>query len=155
MKHSLKFILIFLATIASSSAYACSCIQVDLADRFNDSQSVFTAKLSSAKAFTLSDKREMPYVEGIFKVIEIYKGNPTEEIKLKTGMGGGDCGIQMSFARKYIIFKGSNDYIGICGGSTTINPYDEDELAKKLRRLGAKATSNEAKSARGQVLNIE
>lgn len=138
----MKFLIILVAVVVSNNAFACSCLQFDLADRFNDSESVFIAKLSAAKVVTPDDEKEWPYVEGTFKVTDIFKGSPSEEVKLKTGTGGGDCGVQMSVTRKYIIFKGSNNFIGICGGSATINPYDEDELAKRLRSLGAKSTSN-------------
>ena len=137
----MRNILIVIAAILSSKSFACSCLQFDLADRFNDSDSVFIAKLSAAKVVTPSDPKEWPYVEGAFIVTDIFKGNPAEKVKLKTGTGGGDCGIQMSVTRKYIIFKGSNEYIGICGGSATINPYEEDEIAKRLKGLGAKPTS--------------
>ena len=142
MENRLRFLFILIALIASNSVCACSCLQFDLLDRFNDSESVFIAKLSAAKVVTPSDKKEWPYVEGTFKVTNIFKGSPAEKVILQTGTGGGDCGIQMSVTRKYIIFMGNNEYIGICGGSATINPYDEDELAKRFRSFGAKSTSN-------------
>ena len=138
MEKGLKIIIIFLASVASTSIFACSCQQLDFAHRFNNSESVFIANLNAAKVVTPSEEKEWPYVEGTFRVTDIYKGNPPEEIKIKTGMGDGDCGIQMSIARKYIIFKGESEYIGICGGSTAINPYNEGKLAKKLRSLGVK-----------------
>jgi hypothetical protein len=136
-----------MTVLFTSNSYACSCLQFDLADRFQDSMNVFTTKLRSATVVNPSDKKEWPYVEGTFQVIETYKGSPQSTTKLKTGMGGGDCGIPMTVTRKYIVFQSNNEYIGICDGSATLNPYDEDELAKRLRSLGAKSTSNKASNA--------
>lgn len=142
MEGLLKFLILLIGITVSNSTFACSCVQFDLADRFNESETVFIAKLNAAQVVAPSDKKEWPYVEATFKVTDVFKGSPPEEIRLKTGIGGGDCGIQMSVTRKYIIFKDSNEYVGICSGSAAINPYDEDELAKRLRSLGAKSTSN-------------
>ena len=78
----------------------------------------------------------------ITQMAVILRTGPQPTTKLKTGMGGGDCGIPMTVARKYIIFQRDNEHIGICDGSATLNPYDEDELAKRLRSLSAKPASN-------------
>lgn len=144
MNRIFKCVVIFLVVLLSSNAYACSCLQLDLADRFQNSMNVFTAKLSAATVVQPANEKEWPYIEGTFKVIEAYKGSPQPTTKLKTGMGGGDCGIPMTVARKYIIFQSNNEYIGICDGSATLNPYDEDELAKRLRSLGANPIANKA-----------
>ncbi|WP_022966214.1 hypothetical protein [Denitrificimonas caeni] len=142
MNRIFNCVAICVAVLLSSNAYACSCLQLDLVDRFQNSMNVFTAKLSDASVVQPVNEKEWPYIEGTFKVIEAYKGSPQPTTKLKTGMGGADCGIPMTVARKYIIFQSNNEYIGICDGSATLNSYDEDELAKRLRGLGAKPASN-------------
>jgi len=134
MTGSYKYFVLLLALLVSGECFSCSCLQFDLADKYSNAKHVYIAKLNSAIVKNVSDSK-LSYVEGNFQVIEIYKGNPKQVMKLKTGMGGGDCGIPMTIARKYIIFQSNNEYIGICDGSTTLNVYDADELAKRLHSL--------------------
>ena len=53
---------------------------------------------------------------------------------LKTGLGRGDCGVSMSVSEMYIIFKAKDqDSIDVCGGSSLIYEFQEDELVTKIK----------------------
>ena len=139
MKGLFTYIVLLQALLAPSNSYACDCKQSYFADRFSNAENIYTAKLSSATVVKPDKGKERSYVEGTFQVIETYKGNPKPIMKLKTGIDSGACGIPMTVGRAYIIFQRNNEHISTCDGTATVNPYDEDELAK---RLGAKSTSN-------------
>lgn len=56
--------------------------------------------------------------------------------KVRTGFGGGDCGIPMTIGRAYVIFLESDQYhIGSCGASGQIQRYQEQEFVQKLKGL--------------------
>jgi hypothetical protein len=53
---------------------------------------------------------------------------------LRTGLGGGDCGVPMLVSQTYIIFKNADiDGIADCDGSHAIYGFQEDEIAAKIR----------------------
>ena len=139
MKELFTYIVLLQALLAPSISYACDCMQTNIADRFSNTENIYMAELRSATVVEHDNDNEWRYVEGTFQVVETYKGNPKPIMKLKTGIDFGACGIPMTVGRAYLIFQGNNEHIYTCGGTTTVNPYDKDELAK---RLGIKPTSN-------------
>ena len=132
-----RYLLGMVILFSSNTGFACSCLLLDLEGKFRGASMVYKAKLAAAAVVPPKDEQDWGHIEGTFHIIETYKGKPPKVIKLRTGMGGGDCGVPMIAAHKYFIFQGETDYLGICGGSSIITPYTEDEVDTKLRKLAA------------------
>ncbi|MFA0814112.1 hypothetical protein [Microbulbifer epialgicus] len=64
------------------------------------------------------------------------KGSPKKIEKIRTGFGGGDCGIPMTIGQAYVIFfENEQHHIGSCGASGQIQRYQEKEFVQKLKGL--------------------
>ena len=81
---------------------------------------------------------EWPYVEGSISVEKVIKGSPQKIENIRTGFGGGDCGIPMTIGRTYVIFLEKEQYhIDSCGASGQIQRYQEKEYVEKLKELAS------------------
>lgn len=139
--------LLLLLALASTDASACSCVARTLDDFIANSDSIHVAHLQQAKLVKGGSGREWPSVEASFEVRNTLKGKArTRKLTLKTGMGGGDCGIPMTVAETYILFleKGQNE-IGICDGSGPMYGLEEDEVSAKVKAAMAKRPASSRK----------
>lgn len=127
MKFLTKYLLFFLAVIFNTSSFACSCLPQDLGEKFEDYDKIFSARLNSA--IVVSGEEKWGQVEGVFQVVETFKGELeiNQKVKLKSNFGVGGCGVPMTVGRKYIILS-SEDSINICTGTNTIDMYSDDVL---------------------------
>ncbi|SEA31714.1 hypothetical protein [Microbulbifer marinus] len=90
----------------------------------------------SSKVITPESEEQWPYIEGTFKVETVIKGKPNKIETIRTGFGGGDCGIPMTTGRAYVIFFESEDYhIGSCGASGQVQRYEEKDFVSKLQDI--------------------
>jgi hypothetical protein len=129
----------------ANHSFACSCVPIDFDERINKADMIYKANLVSASYINPKNEDDWDYIEAKFSVIESYKGDMVQEFTVKTGLGGGDCGIPMIIARNYIIIKSSKqEYIGICDGSGILRYAQEKELKAKVEAILNKS-SNKAK----------
>ena len=67
-----------------------------------------------------------------FSSVHFYRGEGREDIVVKTGMGGGDCGYEFEPGQKYLVFADKEDdgslSTGICSGTTLLEGVPEAEL---------------------------
>jgi len=133
MKHFL--ILAATLVLSASNASACSCKFGALPEYVESADEIFVATLLNAKLVQGDYPEKWPYIEGTFQTKKSLKGvTQSKEVVLKTGLGGGDCGVSMSVSQTYIIFKGKDrDGIDICSGSGLIYGFQEDELVTKVK----------------------
>jgi len=130
-----KNILFFLMLVPSYS-FACSCLHQPLSKHVADAKSIYVGVLTSSKIIEAKSDKEWPYVEGSISVETIIKGSPKKIEKVRTGFGGGDCGIPMTIGRAYVIFFENEQYhIGSCGASGQIQRYHEKEFVEKIKGL--------------------
>ena len=123
-------------------AFACSCLRTALEDQVKDSEKIFVGVLTSSKIVNPRTDKEWPYIEGTIEVETIIKGKVGKIEKVRTGLGGGDCGISMTTGRAYVIFSISEEnYIGICGASGELRRYEEKEYVEKLKNLAGKGSN--------------
>jgi len=130
-------IIISFVFFVSAKSLACSCVPFNFEDQVRSSEVIFIANLKSASiAVEKEGEYEWPYVEGIFDVEKTYKGSVSGEVKVKTGFGGGDCGVPFTIGRTYAIFTSKeNMTIGICDGSGQLPAYQRKEFEQKLGNL--------------------
>lgn len=133
MKNSNLSIIIFaILLISSPSSYACSC-PLDLEANVYSAERIFLAKAISARVHNEANE-ELSYVEVEFGVIRKLKGKVPKSVTVKTRPPGGDCGVPITVAEKYVIFlhKGE-EQIGRCSGSHQAYGFFPDEPEEILK----------------------
>ena len=120
------FVLIpMLLSLASSSSLGCECVQVGTPNTkkwLTESKgAIFTGKVIKIEEvhIPLEDRPESFYIkrEVTFKVYKNWKNANSDEIVIRTGIGGGDCGIRFVEGEEYLVaayeLKGKLE-TGIC-----------------------------------------
>src|SRR5260370_820506 len=54
-------------------------------------------------------EREPPEMEVSFEVLRPYRGAEDKHVKVRTGLGGGDCGFDFETSKKYLVFAYQDD----------------------------------------------
>src|SRR5260370_16101826 len=71
-------------------------------------------------------------MEVSFEVLRPYRGAEDKHVKVRTGLGGGDCGFDFETSKKYLVFAYQDDSgelsTGICS-STALLEESESNLA--------------------------
>ena len=131
----LKIIFSILLFLPSYS-FACSCLHQPLSKHVAGAKNIYVGVLTSSRIVEAKSDKEWPYVEGTIKVETTIKGSPEKLETVRTGFGGGDCGIPMIVGRAYVIFfENEQHHIGSCGASGLIERYQEKEFVDKLKAL--------------------
>lgn len=77
-------------------------------------------------------EREPPEMEVSFEVLRPYRGAEDKRVKVRTGLGGGDCGFDFETSKKYLVFAHQDDSgelsTGICS-STALLEESQSNLA--------------------------
>lgn len=121
---------------------ACSCLRTPLEEHVAEAERIFVGVLVSTKIVKPKSEGEWSYIQGNIKVESAIKGQVKKNEEVRTGFGGGDCGIPMTTGRAYVIFSSSKEnYIGICGASGEIMRYEEQEYIEKLMVLSKNSSS--------------
>lgn len=121
--------------LSVSNATACSCQFGALPQYVENADEIFVGTLLNPKLILGEYPEKWPYIEGTFQTKKSLKGvTQAKDVVLKTGLGRGDCGVSMSVSEMYIIFKAKDqDSIDVCGGSSLIYEFQEDELVTKIK----------------------
>lgn len=124
-------------------AVACSCPEKSFNEFVKNADEIHFATLEEARVIRVDPNHEWPFIQGRFEVRRTLKGvSRTGEMMLQTGLGGRDCGIPMSVAQTYIIFKKAGiDGIHACDGSHAIYGFEEDDVAAKIKAVMSKRSS--------------
>lgn len=103
---------------------ACSFERLSDEQLFSRASTVFVARIvrtdEATGLLSLSDKPEA-IVEASFRVIEVLKGQPPQNGKVKSrAWGGGNCSVPLVAATDYLFFLHGNEYVLLPGGSRII-----------------------------------
>jgi hypothetical protein len=134
---------LLIAILMSSNASACSCGVKTFEDHVERADAIYLATLQEAKVVKGEYGKEWPYIEGTFHVRKTLKGQArSEAMVLRTPVNSSACGVSMMVSASYVIFKekGRSGIIA-CDGSTVIEPFQEDEVATKIRAVLQKRKS--------------
>lgn len=127
--------------VLSPDASACSCAPITLKNSVKNADSVYIATLHEAKVVPGGSK-SWTSIEGRFIVHKTLKGIPSDGLViLHTPRDSGACGVEMTVAARYVIFKGSvSDGIIACDGSGVLGDFgpgslwDEDEVTAEVQK---------------------
>ena len=138
MKNLLLAVL--LLGLFCNQAVACSCLAKSFDEFVKDADEIYFATLEEARVVRVDPNRKWPFIQGRFEVRRTLKGaSRSGEMMLQTGLGGGDCGVPMSVAQTYIIFKKAGmDGIHDCDGSHGIYGFQEEEISAKVKAAMSK-----------------
>src|SRR5260370_16239921 len=77
-------------------------------------------------------EQEPPEMEVSFEVLRSYRGAKDKRVKVRTGLGGGDCGFDFETSKKYLVFAYQDDSgqlsTNICS-STALLEESQSDLA--------------------------
>ncbi|WP_157960393.1 hypothetical protein [Marinimicrobium alkaliphilum] len=129
------FGVVFLAAFPSI-ALACSCLHAPLERHVSDARDIYVGVLVSSRVVESESGEDWPHIEGTLRVETVIKGSPNQVEIVRTGFGGGDCGIPMTVGRAYVIFI-DNDRrsIGNCGASEQLRRYEEKRYIERLKGI--------------------
>jgi hypothetical protein len=94
MKHTL---LIIVATIWIISAQACKCAVTPLSEQVANADQIFIG--------TVIKKTSTDMVYFLFSISHVFKGETADTLTIKTGFGGGDCGVRFEIGKQYLVFS--------------------------------------------------
>ena len=117
-KIKLCFSVPFLACcqFVCANAYACSCGDIPLSQKFALADYVFVAEVVSTDVD--SDKiKGVRVVRAKFMVLEKIKGEPKHLERIVSYGGSGACGMPLSAGDKLLVFTGQQGAINICNGT--------------------------------------
>ena len=57
---------------------------------------------------TVIKKTDSDMVYFLFSVSQIFKGNKADTLTIKTGFGGGDCGVKFEIGKEYLVYSHSS-----------------------------------------------
>jgi hypothetical protein len=133
-------IVIILTSLYFNKYNACSCVgESSLKKSIKNSDVIFNGITLNKKEFeinlNLNTKRKPYYitkVEYTFLIINKLKGvNILDTIKIITGVGGGDCGIEFMIGREYLVFaKYSNKYYQ---GGKIVSPFIYTDVCSRTK----------------------
>lgn len=132
----MRALLALLLSALASKAFACSCVSSTERDLVAEADRIFLGVIEKTEIVRPEESEAWPYVSATFSVEDVVKGQVQEVEKIKTGFGGGDCGIPIITGQAYVIFLRKNrDWAGICGGSTSVPRFKEEEYVSKLKAM--------------------
>jgi hypothetical protein len=186
--------IIFALTVGSAPAFGCKCAPPppalktarELAEwNAKGAEAIFEGKVervelkSSLAEGRIGDvipatvEEDPPVMQVSFQVSRAYRGAPQKHLKLKTGLGGGDCGFDFEVGKRYLVYASTDDAgqlsTGICTGTALLeeshgnlgylrgDPVISDVSEKKVaietgRLCGQLVLDNSIRSTDGQVL---
>jgi hypothetical protein len=134
-------LLMLLLSLTSSICLACECVQVSAPDTKKwlkqSKGAIFTGEVIKIEEIQmpLPDRPEYFYLKRqvTFRVIKSWKNADSDEMVIRTGIGGGDCGIRFMEGQKYLVdayeLNGSLE-TGICTSTQRLS--DAAKLIKEL-----------------------
>jgi len=123
------FLILIVAFLRPRPISACSCLTAE--PGFIQADAVFSGRVLAVLPL-IEDERETRLV--FFAVSNVWKGTGARFIAVRTGMGGGDCGINFTVGQRAIVH--SHRYedqlrTGLCSGTRTWSDELPDYLVNQ------------------------
>jgi len=121
----MKRFLVFLFAISTLTASACMCGKLTLKEALSEADQVF---IGTVLKRTHSDSDRVYY---LVSVTTMFKGNKADSLIIRTGFGGGDCGVRFEAGKSYVIFS-HQQYTDRCDGTDLV---EQSIFIEKLKYL--------------------
>jgi hypothetical protein len=95
MKRTLLFLIIIF--IAFTKGYSCRCNQLNIEDEIGAADLIF-------QGIPIDKKQIDSKMIYKFSIEKVWKGNESDTISIKTGLGGPDCGMVFELGESYIVY---------------------------------------------------
>lgn len=131
-----------LPIVGADPAYACSCVQTDEQQRYEQATHVFKGTVLAAQgaASTDGESSDAPVLY-TFDVISTYKGRVTDPQKVSTPGNSAACGIDLDGDGPFLVFAsrppvgnaqtaGAELTMNLCGGTRPIGANDEPTFGR-------------------------
>jgi hypothetical protein len=113
MLNKTKFILLaalMVTLFGSGRAFACSCMMPEgplsklVADAKQSSHAIFTGKVLKTTPNPGAQKFQDQYLSIELQVIDVFKGNVTRRVTIRTGSSDGNCKFPFKVNQTYLIY---------------------------------------------------
>lgn len=99
----------------------CECFSKDFVEEVAQSDYIFIGKVVEKYASSRMDYK--------FSISRVFKGNPGDTVTIRSGFGGGDCGMVFEIGEAYIVYS-LNGYTSSCRKNELV--ANSNELGKLL-----------------------
>ncbi len=128
-----------LPVVSAGAAYACSCVQTDERQQYEQATHVFKGTVLAAQGAAAPEGgvpeggvSEEPVLY-TFDVISTYKGRVTDPQKVTTPGSSAACGVDLEDDGPYLVFASRRDgelTMNLCGGTRPIGENDEPTFGR-------------------------
>ena len=154
----MRVALLIVLAFTTRAILACSCAGLrDVASQVKQTGAVFAATIISKHLVVRSESWGPEFgVDATARVGRVWKGDPPATVRIRTGLGGGDCGVHLDLGATYVIFghaytDGSAYGTGACTLTSRVNPKLLAALGAPYRDLGGEGAPPHG---RRRLLNI-
>ena len=138
MNYRIGFFVFTISLLTVYGASACSWQETTYEDKFRRAISIFTAHVVSTeeKVEPSADSLDDRLVYGTVKVVEMFKGQPPADGKIKSGVfSNGNCTIPIMAGNDYLIFLYDDSLVDFPGGSTLLPSLKADLQDEQTKRM--------------------
>jgi hypothetical protein len=153
MKTKLKLsALLLVAFVAfAPESLACSCASSPPCRGYWEASAVFVGRRVGVRTVTVEVgvgeskyKREMRVFR--FAVDRAYRGAKSPFVEVRTGMGGGDCGITFNASEQYLVYAYADDETGTLGTGICTRTAPVAEAAEDLQYIAGLSSPGSKRS---------
>lgn len=147
-----QLLVIFLILTSIQNSYACDCALSSLKTEIERSAEIFQGKVLK------KEKVNHNYIYQ-FEVKNVWKGTTEVKKSIKTGLGGGDCGVNFEVGKSYIVFS-NNGKTNRCKRTAEISETNDNLklnyfFSKKSINMSFKNNNKKLDAAESDYLNKE
>lgn len=115
-----RAMLIVLIALCARGARGCMCSPSEFSREVRMTDAIFTATIVSKRVTVDHERRDEAVLLATARAGRVWKGNPTPLVRIRTGIGGGDCGTELALGETYVVFGyGSGGEFGTSSCSRT------------------------------------
>jgi hypothetical protein len=150
MQRLLRLFLLIAMLVDATLARACSYERLSVEQLYAKASTVFVAHIvraEEARGVSPLSVEPEPIVEATFRVVEILKGQPPADGKVKSLPWNRGCSVFLFPAFDFLIFLHGDDYVLMPGGSRPIILEGAESVTAETRSLlqRLRSLSNQAK----------
>jgi hypothetical protein len=121
------FFLVLASLVYAPEARACSCMKLTPSEGLSSSYAVFTGEVSAIEKNTAT---RFGGVEVTFRVKQMWKGDPSEELKVHTAGSSAACGYSFAKGMTYLVYAVRDEAdplrVSLCSRTAPIDKAKKD-----------------------------